>query len=167
MPKGSEKKWKSSNAGNKSYQLTSAGRSAHGWQIGRHWLAGNSYFLRQRIFIFCFSEPLSINIEDLNSLLLGIQLFIQIYFDGLWYVGPNIHLFGGKRSWTILQAKSSEKKSTKQRKPSPDIHSSHCKGVVVFVHLIALFGSLHWSLIDPLLVLLEWLPFQTDQQTNQ
>ena len=60
---------------NKIYQLTSAGQSAHGWQIGQHWLAGNSYFPCRRIFIF-FSEPLSINIEDLNSLLLGIQLFI-------------------------------------------------------------------------------------------
>ena len=45
--------------------------------------AGNSYFPRQRIFIFCFSEPFGINVEGLNSLLLGIQLFIQIYFDRL------------------------------------------------------------------------------------
>ena len=36
-----KQKLKSSNAGNRSYQLTSAGQSAHGWQIGRHWLAGN------------------------------------------------------------------------------------------------------------------------------
>ena len=56
--------------------LTSASRSAHGWQIGWHWLAGNSYFPSGRIFISSFSEPLGINIEGLNSLLLGIQLFI-------------------------------------------------------------------------------------------
>ena len=35
------------------------------------------------ILISSFSEPIGINIEDLNSLLLGIQLFIQIYFDGV------------------------------------------------------------------------------------
>ena len=29
---------------NRSHQLTCTGRSAHGWQIGRHWLAGNAYF---------------------------------------------------------------------------------------------------------------------------
>ena len=39
------------------------------------------YFPRGRIFISCFSEPLGINIEILHSLLLGIQLFIQIHFD--------------------------------------------------------------------------------------
>ena len=72
--------------GNRSYQLTSAGRSAHGWLIGRHWLAGNSYFPCGRIFIFCFSEPLGINIEVLNSLLLWKGLFIQIYFDGLCFL---------------------------------------------------------------------------------
>ena len=47
---------------------------AHGWQIGRHWLAGNSHFPRGRIlriFIFHFFEPLGINSEVLNSLLLG------------------------------------------------------------------------------------------------
>ena len=66
--------------GNRSYQLTRAGQSAHGWQIGQHWLAGNSYFPCGRIFIF---ELLGINIEGLNSLLLGIQLFIHIYFDGM------------------------------------------------------------------------------------
>ena len=66
------KKWKSSHMGNRSYQLTSAGWSAHGWQIDWHWLGGNSHhFLRGRIFIFCFSEPLGINSEVLNSLLLG------------------------------------------------------------------------------------------------
>ena len=69
--------------GNRSYQLTGAGQAAHGWQTGQHWLAGNSYFPRGRIFISSFSEPLGINIEGLNSLLLGIQLFIQIYFDGV------------------------------------------------------------------------------------
>ena len=62
--------------GKRSYQLTSASQSAHGWQIGRHWLAGNSYFPCGRIFISSFSEPLGINIEGLNSLLLLIQLFI-------------------------------------------------------------------------------------------
>ena len=62
--------------GNGSYQPTSAGRSANRGQIGRHWLAGNFYFRSGRIFIFCFSEPLGINFEGLNSLLFGIQLFI-------------------------------------------------------------------------------------------
>ena len=71
MPKGSEKQeMKILPQGNRSYQLTGAGQSAHGWQLGRHWLAGNSYFLRGRIFISCFSEPLGINIEILNGLLL-------------------------------------------------------------------------------------------------
>ena len=70
--------------GNGSYQLTSAGRSANHGQIGRHWLAGNSYFPCGRIFMFCFSEPLGINSEVLNSLLLGQGLFIQICFGGLW-----------------------------------------------------------------------------------
>ena len=69
--------------GNRSYQLNSAGRSANHGQISRHWLAGNSCFLRQRVFISFNFEPLGIKIEGLNSLLLGIQLFIQIYFDGL------------------------------------------------------------------------------------
>ena len=64
------------NEGFKSYQLTSAGQSAHGWQIGWHWLAGNSCFSRQSIFISSFSEPLGISIEGLNDLLLGIQIFI-------------------------------------------------------------------------------------------
>ena len=69
--------------GNRSYQLTNAGQDAHGWQIGRQWLAGNSYFQRQCINISSFSEPLGINIEVWNSLLLGIQLFVLMYFDGL------------------------------------------------------------------------------------
>ena len=60
--------------GSRSYQLTSAGRSAIHGQIGRHWLAGNSYFPCGRILISSFSEPLGINIEGLNSLLLGIHL---------------------------------------------------------------------------------------------
>ena len=64
------KKWKSSHAGNKSYQLTSAGQSALGWQVGRHRLAGNSYILHVRIFIACFSEPFGINIQILAGLLL-------------------------------------------------------------------------------------------------
>ena len=51
-------------------QLTHAGQPTNQRQIGWHWLAGNSYFLRGRIFIFCFSEPLGINIEILNGLLL-------------------------------------------------------------------------------------------------
>ena len=49
---------------------------AHGWQIGWHWLAGNSHFPCGRIFIFCFSEPLAINSEVLNYLLLWKGLFI-------------------------------------------------------------------------------------------
>ena len=53
------------------------------WQIGWHWLAGISFFQSGRIFISSFSEPLGINIEGLNSLLLGIQLFVSIYFDGV------------------------------------------------------------------------------------
>ena len=77
------KKWNSCYMGNKSYQLTNSGQSANHGQIGWHWLAGNSYFPCERIFISSFSEPLGINIEGLNSLLLGIQLFIQIHFDGL------------------------------------------------------------------------------------
>ena len=68
---------------NRSYQLTSSGQAADGGQIGWHWLAGNSYFPCGRIFISSFSELLGINIEGLNSLLLGIQIFIQIYFDGV------------------------------------------------------------------------------------
>ena len=55
---------------NRSYQLTHAGRLANQEQISRHWLAGNPYFLHGRIFISCFSEPLGINIEILNGLLL-------------------------------------------------------------------------------------------------
>ena len=51
-------------------------KNANQGQIGRHWLAGNSYFPCGRIFIFCFSEPLGINIEVLNSLLLWKGLFI-------------------------------------------------------------------------------------------
>ena len=62
------KKWKFFHSGNRSYQLTNAGQYAHDWQIGRHWLAGNSDFLHQRIFIFWFSEPLGINIEGSNFL---------------------------------------------------------------------------------------------------
>ena len=61
---------------NRSYQLTNAGRFANHGQMGWHWLAGNSYFPRRRIFIFCFSGSLGINIEVLNSLLLGKGLFI-------------------------------------------------------------------------------------------
>ena len=64
--------------GKKSYQLTSAGLSAHGWQIGRHWLASNSYLLCQRIFIFCFSESLGINIQEYKGLVHCTRLFSQI-----------------------------------------------------------------------------------------
>ena len=67
-------------AGNRSYQLTSAGRSAHGWQIGQHWLAGNFFFPRRKIFIFCFSEPLGINIEEYEGLLGLYQTFYSIRF---------------------------------------------------------------------------------------
>ena len=81
--------------GKRSYRLTRAGRSANHAQIGQHWLAGNSYFPCGRIFISNFSELLGINIEGLNSLLLGIQLFIQIYFDELCVVNllklPNLN----------------------------------------------------------------------------
>ena len=63
------KKWKSSHPGNRSYQLTTASRFALGWLVCWHGLAGNSYFPRGRIFISCFSEPLDINIEILNGLL--------------------------------------------------------------------------------------------------
>ena len=66
--------------GNGSYQLTSAGWSAHGWQIGWHWVAGNSHFQRGRIFIFCFSEPFGINIEGYEGLVHCTRLFIQIRF---------------------------------------------------------------------------------------
>ena len=52
--------------GNGSYQLTSAGRPAHGWQIGWHWLAGNSYFPSKRIFSFCFLNPLASILEDMR-----------------------------------------------------------------------------------------------------
>ena len=61
------------------WEIGVTSQSAHGWQIGWHWLAGNSYFPCGWIFISSFSEPIGINIEGLNSLLLGIQLFI--YFD--------------------------------------------------------------------------------------
>ena len=59
-----------------SYQLTNASRSTLGWQVGGHELASNSYVLRGKIFISCFSEPLDINIEILNGLLLWKLLFI-------------------------------------------------------------------------------------------
>ena len=65
-------------------QVISAGQSTLGWQISWHWLAGNSFSPCGRIFIFSFSETLGINIEGLNSLLLGIQLFVSICFDGVW-----------------------------------------------------------------------------------
>ena len=43
--------------------LMPMGSEKHGWQISWHWLAGNFYFPRGRIFIFCFSEPLGINMR--------------------------------------------------------------------------------------------------------
>ena len=72
------KKWKSSHTGNRSYQLTSAGQSAHGWQIGRHWLAGKSFFPCGRIF----SEPLGITIEGLNSSCLGSNCLFEFNLTG-------------------------------------------------------------------------------------
>ena len=66
------KKWKSSYAGNRSYPLTSAGRSTnHG--------------PRRRFFIFCFSEPLGINIEGYEGLVHCTRLFIQIRFGLMWH----------------------------------------------------------------------------------
>ena len=77
MPKGSEKqKMKILPHGKGSYQLTSAGQSAHSWQISLHWLAGNSCFPQGEIFMSCVFEPLGINSEVLNSLLLRKGLFI-------------------------------------------------------------------------------------------
>ena len=64
-------------------KLDTKQKTANHGQTGRHWLADNSYFPCQRIFIFCLFEPLGINIGGLNSLLLGIQLLIQFYFDRL------------------------------------------------------------------------------------
>ena len=85
MPKGSEKLEMKILPHRKKELLANLGRSI--CQPWADWpalvLAGNSYFPCGRIFISSFSEPLGINIEGLNSLLLGIQLFIQIYFDGL------------------------------------------------------------------------------------
>ena len=84
MPKGSENKLKSSHAGNKSYQLTSAGQSALGWQVSRHGLAGSSYFLFGRILISYFSEPLAINTEILNGLLALVTTFyLNLFWRGV------------------------------------------------------------------------------------
>ena len=63
------------NVGSQQKTIQAFNIDAH-WQIGWHWLAGNSFFPCGRIFISSFSEPLGINIEGLNGLLLGIQLFI-------------------------------------------------------------------------------------------
>ena len=76
--------------GKRSCQLASAGQSANHGQIGRHCLAGNSYFPCGKISISSFSEPLGINIEGLNSLLHWNQLFIQIQFDELWYISKGL-----------------------------------------------------------------------------
>ena len=73
---------KFSNEGFKSYQLISAGQSANYGQLGRHWLAGNFYFPCGRIFNFCFSEPMGINSEVLNNLLLGKGLLFKSTLAG-------------------------------------------------------------------------------------
>ena len=39
-----------------------------------------------RIFLYGYSEPLDINIEGLDSILLRKELFIQIHFGGLWII---------------------------------------------------------------------------------
>ena len=39
-----------------------------------------------RIFLYGYSEPLDINIEGLDSILLGKEPFIQIHFGGLWCI---------------------------------------------------------------------------------
>ena len=77
--------------GNRSYKLTNAGHSAHGWQIGRHRLAGNSFFPCGRIFIFIFSEPLGINIE----------LFLKLYLKGcgVWWKWKEVY-FISCENWT-------------------------------------------------------------------
>ena len=41
---------------------------------------GNFYFLRRRIFIFCSSEALGINIQEYEGLVHCTRLFIQICF---------------------------------------------------------------------------------------
>ena len=66
--------------GNKTYQLASAGQSTNLGQIGWDCLAGNCYFPCQRIFIFCFSEPLDINIEGYKGLVYCTRLVVQICF---------------------------------------------------------------------------------------
>ena len=70
--------------GKRSYQLTGTSQFTNHGQIGWHWLADKSYLPCGKIFISSFSELLGINIESLNSILLRIQLFIQIYFNGVW-----------------------------------------------------------------------------------
>ena len=75
--------------------MTSAVQSAHGWQIGQHWLAGNFYFLRRRIFIFCFSEPFGINIERHEGLVHCTRLFIQICWRGVFDLQMKINIEQG------------------------------------------------------------------------
>ena len=67
-----------------SCQLTRAGRSANHRQIGQHctWLASNSDFLYQRIFIFCFTEPLGINVECLKVFCLGSNFLLKSILTG-------------------------------------------------------------------------------------
>ena len=60
-----------SKGGGRKEAYVNLSQPAHGWQISWHWLAGNSYIPVGRIFIACFSGPLGIKIEVLNSLLLG------------------------------------------------------------------------------------------------
>ena len=70
---------KSSDMGNKTYQLTStASLPMVGRLAGTGWLATPISCVRGFSMknLFCSSEPMGINIECLNSLLLGIQLFI-------------------------------------------------------------------------------------------
>ena len=90
MPKNSEKqKWKSSIAGDRSCQLTSAGRSANHGQIGWHWLAGNFYFPRRRIFIFCFLNPWASILKDMRVWC----IVPDFLFKSVWpWCGMNIWL---------------------------------------------------------------------------
>ena len=68
--------------GNRSYQLTSASQSAHGWQVGQQGLAGNSYFPHGKIFITYFSEPLDINIEILKVFYFSNHFLFKSIFAG-------------------------------------------------------------------------------------
>ena len=48
--------------------------------------SANFYFLHRRIFIFCFSEPLGINIEEYEGLMHCTRLFIQIHLGVVCYI---------------------------------------------------------------------------------